>query len=92
MRPARLSTTAAQGDRPTVLKIFAFKDRKETTIAEDIRGYALSDDGSKLLVAQGPGYNIYDATPQGDKTQEAGFDRRAVCRSRSGGRMEPDLQ
>ena len=58
------------GDRPTVLKIFAFKDRKETTIAEDIRGYVLSDDGSKLLVAQGPGYNVYDATPQGDKTKK----------------------
>ena len=58
------------GDRPTVLKIFAFKDRKESTIAEDIRGYTLSDDGSKLLVAQGPGYNIYDATPQGDKTKK----------------------
>jgi tricorn protease len=60
-----------QGDRPTVLKIFALKDRKETTIAEDIRGYALSDDGSKLLVGQGPGYAIYDATPQGDKTRKA---------------------
>jgi tricorn protease len=58
------------GDRPTVLKIFAFKDRKETTIAEDIRGYVLSDDGAKLLVAQGPGYNIYDATPLGDKTRK----------------------
>jgi tricorn protease len=59
------------GDRPTVLKIFAFKDRKETTIAEDIRGYTLSDDGSKVLVAQGPGYNLYDATPQGDKTKKS---------------------
>ena len=59
-----------QGDRPTMLKIFAFKDRKETTIAEDIRGYVLSDDGSKLLVAQGPAYNTYDATPQGDKTKK----------------------
>lgn len=58
------------GDRTTNLKIFAFKDRKETTIAEDIRGYVLSDDGSKLLVAQGPGYNIYDATPLGDKTKK----------------------
>ncbi len=58
------------GDRPTVLKIFAFKDRKETTIADDIRGYVLSEDGSKLLVAQGPGYNLYDATPQGDKTRK----------------------
>ena len=58
------------GDRPTVLKIFAFKDRKEATIAEDIRGFVLSEDGSKLLVAQGPGYNLYDATPQGDKTRK----------------------
>ena len=59
-----------QGDRPTQLRIFAFKDRKETTIAEDVRGYALSDDGSKLLVAQGPAYNLYDATPQGDKSKK----------------------
>jgi tricorn protease len=58
------------GDRPTMLKIFSFKDRKESTIAEDIRGYALSDDGSKVLVSQGPGYNIYDATPAGDKTKK----------------------
>ncbi len=59
-----------QGDRPTTLKIYAFKDRKETTLAEDIRGYVLSDDGSKVLVAQGPGYNIYDATPVGDRTRK----------------------
>jgi tricorn protease len=58
------------GDRPTVLKIFSVKDRKESTIAEDIRGYTLSEDGSKVLVAQGPGYNLYDATPQGDKTKK----------------------
>ena len=58
------------GDRPTVLKIFSFKDRKESTIAEDIRGYTLSEDGSKVLVAQGPAYNLYDATPQGDKTKK----------------------
>ena len=59
-----------QGDRPAQLRIFAFKDRKETMIAEDVRGYALSDDGSKLLVAQGPAYNLYDATPQGDKSRK----------------------
>ncbi len=58
------------GDRPTLLKIFAFKDRKESTIAEDIRGYTLSEDGSKVLVVQGPAYNLYDATPQGDKTRK----------------------
>jgi tricorn protease len=58
------------GDRPTLLKIFSFKDRKESTIAEDIRGYTLSEDGSKVLVAQGPAYNLYDATPQGDKSKK----------------------
>jgi tricorn protease len=59
-----------QGDRPTMLKIYSLKDRKETTLAEDIRGFSLSDDGSKVLVAQGPAYNIYDATPQGDKSRK----------------------
>jgi tricorn protease len=58
------------GDRPTVLKIFSFKDRKESTIAEDIRGFTLSADGSKVGVAQGPAYFLYDATPQGDKTKK----------------------
>jgi tricorn protease len=58
------------GDRPTVLKIYSLKDRKETTLAEDIRGFSLSDDGSKVLVAQGQTYNVYDATPQGDKTKK----------------------
>jgi tricorn protease len=60
-----------QGDRTTTLKIYAFKDRKETTLAEDIRGYVLSDDGAKVLVAQGPAYNLYDATPTGDRTRKA---------------------
>ncbi len=60
-----------QGDRPAQLRIYAFKDRKETTLADDMRGYAMSDDGSKVLVGQGPSYNLYDATPQGDRTKKA---------------------
>lgn len=59
-----------QGDRQTQLRIFAFKDRKETTLAEDILGYALSSDGAKVLVAQGPTYNLYETTPQGDKSKK----------------------
>jgi len=59
-----------QGDRPAQLKIFAFKDRKETLIADDIGGYAMSGDGSKVLVRQGPGLSLYDANPQGDKTRK----------------------
>jgi len=58
------------GDRPTQLRIFAFKDRKETTLADEVRGYSLSEDGAKVLVAQGPAYNLYDATPQGDKSRK----------------------
>ena len=63
-----------QGDRTTALRIYSLKDRKETTLVEDTRGYILSDDGAKVLVAQGPGqttYNLYDATPAGDKTRKA---------------------
>ena len=59
-----------QGDRPAQLRIFAFKDRKETTIADDIGGYAMSGDGSKVLVRQGPAFSLYDATPLGDKTRK----------------------
>jgi tricorn protease len=60
-----------QGDRPLSLRIYAIKDRKETTLAEDIRGYALSDDGSKVLVA-GPGasYSLFEATPQGERSKK----------------------
>ncbi|HEY3579867.1 MAG TPA: S41 family peptidase, partial [Pyrinomonadaceae bacterium] len=60
-----------QSDKPTSLRIYSIKDRKETTLVEDMRGYTLSDDGSKVLVAQGPGFNLYDATPQGERTRKA---------------------
>ena len=60
-----------QGDRTTSLRIYSLKDRKETTLVEDMRGYVLSDDGSKVLVAQGPAYNLYDATPVGERTRKA---------------------
>lgn len=61
-----------QGDRPASLKIYSLKDRKETNFVDDIRGYDLSMDGSKVLVAgPGPGFGVYDATPQGDKSRKA---------------------
>src|SRR5437763_217697 len=59
-----------QGDRPAQLKIFSFKDRKETMIADDINGYAMSGDGSKVFVRQGPAFSLFDATPQGDRTKK----------------------
>src|SRR4030095_7816300 len=60
-----------QGDRTTSLRIYALKDRKETTLVEDMRGYVLSEDGSKVLVAQGPNFNLYDATPTGERSRKA---------------------
>jgi tricorn protease len=60
-----------QGDRTPSLKIYSIKDRKETNLVDDIRGYTLSDDGSKVLVATGPGYSFYDATPQGERSRKA---------------------
>jgi tricorn protease len=53
-RPAALKST---------LRIFAFKDRKETTLADDITSWRLSRDGSKALVHQAQAWNVYDATP-----------------------------
>ena len=53
-----------QGDRPAQLRLFSIKDRKETTLVDDGAGYAMSRDGSKVLVRQGPGFSLYDATPR----------------------------
>ncbi len=60
-----------QGDRNPSLRIYSLKDRKETTLVEDIRGYALSNDGSKVLVSQTAGYSLYDATPLGERSRKA---------------------
>lgn len=52
------------------LHIFAFKDRKDTTLVEDLNGYVLSRDGSKILVRQAQSWSVYDATPSGASTKK----------------------
>jgi len=52
------------------LRIFTFKERKETTIADDLSGWVISRDGSKVLVHQGPLWNVYDATDKGASTKK----------------------
>jgi tricorn protease len=47
------------------LRIFDLEKRKETTLVEGSRGYALSRDGSKVLVREGSTYKLYDASPKG---------------------------
>ena len=46
------------------LRIYSVADRKETTLADDVGGYALSADGSKVLVRQGTAFNLYDTSPK----------------------------
>jgi tricorn protease len=52
-------------DRQPSVRIFSIKDRKETTLLENANSYSLSGDGSKIILGQGPGYILMDATPQG---------------------------
>jgi tricorn protease len=59
------------GDKPTALKVFSIKDRKATTLVEDMGGYALSEDGSKALVRSGGTFSLYDATPAGASSKKA---------------------
>jgi len=53
------------------LKIYSIKDRKETLLADNVNGYVLSDDGAKVLVAQGPAFSMLDASPTGDRSRKA---------------------
>jgi tricorn protease len=53
---------------PGALVLFSFKDRKENTLAEGIRGYTVSDDGKKILVRHEHDFKIYDAKPEGKST------------------------
>ncbi len=50
---------------PAALILYSFKDRKESTLAENIRGFKVSDDGKKILVRSERDYKLYDAKPEG---------------------------
>jgi tricorn protease len=52
--------------RPSLM-IYSIKDREESTVAEGASDYAISGDGTKLLVASGGGrsrFDLYDAKPK----------------------------
>ncbi|HXM41848.1 MAG TPA: S41 family peptidase [Bryobacteraceae bacterium] len=54
----------------TSLRILTLKDRKETKLVDDIGGFVVSHDGSKVLVRQEQAWNVYDATPTGASTKK----------------------
>lgn len=47
------------------LELFSLKDRKESTLAEGVRGFALSDDGKKVLVRGEHDFKLYEVKPEG---------------------------
>jgi tricorn protease len=60
-----------QPDRRPSLRIYSLKDRKETTLVDDSAGYALSADGSKVIVRSGAAFSVYDAAPNGANSKKA---------------------
>jgi len=54
------------------LRIFTFKDRKETRLVEDIGGFVVSRDGSKVLVKREQAWNVYDTSAPGPSPSSAG--------------------
>jgi tricorn protease len=54
-----------ESDGKASLRIYSLKDRKETTLLDDVRGGVLSRDGSKILARQNAGWIVFDATPTG---------------------------
>jgi len=57
-------------DRKSALVLFSLKDRKTTSLAEDIRGFAVSANGLKVLARQGADYNLYDVSPKGAESKK----------------------
>ena len=57
-------------DRQPSVRIFSNKDRKETTLLENVNSYSLSADGSKLIVGQSGTYTVLDATPNGANSKK----------------------
>jgi len=47
------------------LILYSLKDRKENTLAENIRAFSVSDDGKKIMVRGERDYKLYDAKPEG---------------------------
>ena len=53
------------------LVLFSLKDRKETTLAEKIDSFDVSQDGSKIIVRDDSGFKLYDAKPEGKGSPKA---------------------
>jgi tricorn protease len=52
-----------QDSAASELRLFSFKDRKESTLADGVRGFDVSDDGKKVLVRGTNDFKLYDVKP-----------------------------
>ncbi|MBX7054951.1 MAG: PDZ domain-containing protein [Pyrinomonadaceae bacterium] len=53
------------------LRIFSLKDRKETILVTPAGGFALSEDGTKIMTSSFGGFSILDASPAGERTKKS---------------------
>jgi tricorn protease len=60
-----------ESGRPTMLMTFSLKDRKDTQVTENVLGYALSEDGTKLLLRQGPEFKLFDVPSKGPQSAKS---------------------
>lgn len=59
-----------QADTKTSLRMYSFKDRKESTLIDDVTAVALSRDGSKALVRQHQSWFLMDTTASGASSKK----------------------
>jgi tricorn protease len=60
----------AEPANPPALQVFSLKDRKATTLAEDVNGYVITADGEKVLVAQQGKFNLYNSNAGGKDSKK----------------------
>ena len=53
------------------LRIFSLKDRKETILVTPVGGFALSEDGTKIMTSSFGGFSILDASPAGERSKKS---------------------
>ncbi|MHB1068423.1 MAG: S41 family peptidase [Gemmatimonadaceae bacterium] len=58
-------------ERQRQLKLFTLKDRKATTLVENVGGYAVSGDGTKIVASSAGQFALYDATPSGANSKKS---------------------
>jgi len=59
----------SSGSSPAII-VYSLEDQEATTLVEGSGGYALSSDGSKMLVREGSNFNLYDASPSGKSSKK----------------------